>query len=132
MSLKLDMSKAYDRVEWDYLEKTFVIMGFTSRMIFLIMQCVQSTSFSILVNGVPKCPITPSRGLRQGDPLSPYIFLLCTEGLISLLKNSTLDMSLEGVRVCRGAPMINYLLFADDNLIFCKEKLKPLNNCCVC
>lgn len=86
----------------------------------LVMQCVTSTSFIVLVNGTPRGPIILSRGLRQGVPLSPYLFLLCTESLVSLLKKSALYRSIVGVRVCRGAPTINHLLFANDNLIFCK------------
>lgn len=107
-------------VEWDYLEHTLVVMGFPNRMINLIMKCVQTTSFSILDNGTPKGSIIPSSELRQGDPFSPYLFLLCTEGLISLLRKSSSDKSLEGVRVCCNALMINYLHFVDDSLIFCK------------
>ncbi|XP_042950087.1 uncharacterized protein LOC122282202 [Carya illinoinensis] len=95
MSLKLDMSKAYDR-------------------------CVRTVSFSVLVNGSPKGPIIPSRGLRQGDPLSPYLFLLCTEDLISLLKRNASREGVDGIRICRSAPRINHLLFADDSVIFCK------------
>lgn len=88
MSIKLDMSKAYDYVEWDYLEHTLGVMGFPTQFISLIMWCVNTASFSILINGVPKGPIVPSRDLRQGDPLSPYLFLIFIEGLVSLLKSA--------------------------------------------
>lgn len=111
MSLKLNMSKAYDRVEWDYLECILKVLGFPNRIITLIMQCVKTTSFSVLINGRPKWPIVPSRGLRQRDPLSPYVFLLYTEGLANLLNHVMLDKSLLGIRICRGAPTINHLLF---------------------
>lgn len=124
MLLNLNMSKAYDHREWDNWDNTLRIMGFPTQMINLIMQRVQSTSFFTLVNGIPKGPIIHSRGLRQGDPLSPYLFLLCTKGLISLLKKYALDKCLKGVRVCRGAPMINHLLFADNSLIFWKSNLE--------
>lgn len=88
------------------------------------MYCVSFAFFYlfILVNGEPKGPIYPNRGLRQGDHLSPCLFLLCTEGLVCLLKRAALDKSLEGIRVCMGAPQVNHLLFVDDNLIFCKAK----------
>lgn len=96
------------------------ILGFPLRLINLIIVRVKSIFFSILLNGVLKGPIIQSRGLWQEDPLSPCIFLLCTVGLVNLLKKSTFDKCLEGVRVCRGAPMMKHLLFVDDSKIFCK------------
>lgn len=119
MSLKLYISKAYDRVEQNFLEKIMVLMGFDQKLISMIILCAKTVSFSILVNRMPKGPIIPSRGLRQGDPLSLYFFLLCTRGLNSLL-NTIDSKSVSGVKICRGAPHINHLLFAYDCVRFCK------------
>lgn len=74
MSLKLDMSKTYDRAEWSYLEKVMETLGFTPHLTSFILTCISTVTFSILINGKPTCHITPSQGLTQGDPLSLYFF----------------------------------------------------------
>ncbi len=73
MAMKLDMHKAYDQVNWDFLEKALLQFGFDSRRVHIIIQCVSTMSFSIIINGAPSQAFMPSRGLCQGDPLSPYL-----------------------------------------------------------
>ena len=104
MALKLDMSKAYDRVEWGGLEQIMNRMGFHPKWVNIIMQCISSVTYSIRINGVPYGLITPTRGLRQGDPLSPYLFLLCVEGLSSLIKRAALEQRVHGISICRRGP----------------------------
>ena len=84
------------------------------------MSCVTTPSFSILVNGKPHGMIHPSRGLRQGDPLLPYLFLLCAKGFTALLAKAKLEGRIKGVSICRGAPKVTNLLFVDDSLLICQ------------
>ena len=124
MALKLDMSKAYDRVEWVFLEKILLKMGFQDSWVALIMECIRTVTYSILVNGEPKGLITPSRGLRQGDPLSPFLFLFCAEGLNAIFRRAAMDGEIEGFSLCRNGPKLTHLFFADDCLIFCRATLE--------
>jgi hypothetical protein len=116
-AVKLDMHKAYDRVEWVFLENMMRRLGFAKRWITMMMACVSSVRYQIRFNYNDTDMFSPTRGLRQGDPLSPYLFLICAEGLSSLLLHEEEVGGIDGVRVCRNAPSISHLLFADDSLI---------------
>jgi hypothetical protein len=116
-AIKLDMSKAYDRVEWTFLEKMISRFGFSVQWVQMVMKCVTTVSYRIKVNGEYSNNNNPQRGLRQGDPLSPYLFILCVEGLSAMLQKVKEEGRIEGIRVCRGAPRINHLFFTDDSLI---------------
>ena len=120
MALKLDMSKAYDRVEWSFLEQVMLKLGFCEEWVKLVMMCVTSVSFSVLVNGSPSGFIKPTRGIRQGDPLSPYLFLLCAEGLTAMIRAAEIRRSISGMAACRGGSVVSHLLFADDSIVFCQ------------
>ena len=87
-------------------------------------QCIITVTYSLKINGVPSGSIIPTRGLRQGDPLSPYLFLICAEGLSTLIKKSVENGVLHGVAACKRGPSISHLFFADDNLIFCKASME--------
>jgi hypothetical protein len=122
-AVKLDMHKAYDRVEWVFLENMMRKMGFAERWISLMMACVKSVRYQVRFNSEETDMFVPTRGLRQRDPLSPYLFLLCAEGLSSLLLYEEEVGGIDGVRVCRNAPSVSHLLFADDSLILMKADM---------
>jgi hypothetical protein len=119
MALKLDMSKAYDRVEWVFIEAVMRRLGFAEEWIHLIMMCLSTVSYSVLLNGVQCGQFNASRGIRQGDSLSPYLFLICVEGLSPLLQRADMERKIKGVAASRGGPRLTHLFFADDSLLFC-------------
>ena len=126
MALKLDMSKAYDRLEWTFLQRIMEKMGFHLNWIGWISECICSATYFVLVNGEPKGHITPTRGIRQGDPFSPYLFLLCSEGLNGLIEHAVDRKHIEGFSLCRNGPKISHLFFANDSLLFCCARLEDV------
>ncbi|XP_016683863.1 uncharacterized protein [Gossypium hirsutum] len=117
-ALKLDMSKAYDRVEWDYLAGMMKHLGFHLNWITLIMRCVCSVTYSVSLNGTVSDWFSPSRGLRQGDPLSPYLFLICAEGFSLLLQDAKVKGKMMGAPIGREKFSVNHLFFTDDCILF--------------
>ena len=117
-ALKIDISKAYDRVDWNYLFSILGKMGFNLVWINWMRMCVTNVKYHILVNDERVGPNIPGIGLRQGDPLSPYLFILCAEDMTSLIKQAERNNILHGIKVCRRAPSIIHLLFADDSFLF--------------
>ncbi|CAL1372026.1 unnamed protein product [Linum trigynum] len=128
MALKVDMEKAYDRVEWPFLLAVMTKMGFSSVWCGWVHECLKSTSFSVMINGAPKGYFSPSRGLRQGDPLSPLLFVICTEGFAALLRKAIAEKKLQGVKVAPQAPRISHLFFADDSYLFLRGTLQECEN----
>jgi hypothetical protein len=88
VGIKLDMAKAYDRLKWEFIDTTLTTMGFPVNLVQTIMRCVSTVSFSVLVNGKPSQNFKPHRGIRQGDPLSPYIFILYADVFSSMITKS--------------------------------------------
>ncbi|RVW19306.1 LINE-1 reverse transcriptase-like [Vitis vinifera] len=122
---KLDIEKAYDSISWDFLMKILRKLGFGARWMEWIWWCISTAKFSVLVNGVPAGFFSSTKGLRQGDPLSPYLFVLGMEVLSALLRRAAVGGFFSGCRFWGRGRMelnISHLLFADDTIIFCEAR----------
>ncbi|XP_010474601.1 PREDICTED: uncharacterized protein LOC104754160 [Camelina sativa] len=127
IAIKTDLSKAFDRVEWQFLDDAMQSLGFSEHWRAMIMECVSSVQYQVLINGSPYGDIRPTRGLRQGDPLSPYLFLICTEMLVKMFQHAENNGKITGLQVARGSPPITNLLFADDSMFYCKKSDSEIN-----
>lgn len=99
-------------------------LGFNEIWISRVMTCVKSVSYVVLVNGQPGPVFFPTRGLIQGNPISPFLYLICTKGLSSLLDAVDFSEKLKGFKVVRGSLSINHIFFADENIAFCRAKIR--------
>jgi hypothetical protein len=132
IALKIDMEKAFDKMEWGFLIEVMQCFGFFDKWIKWINQCITTTSFSILLNGGSYGFFHPQRGLRQGDPLSPFLFIMGIEVLSRLLLRAENTSQIHGIRAVRGYTPITHLMFADDLLLFTRsshEELNAILNC---
>jgi hypothetical protein len=127
MALKLDMEKAFDSMEWVFLLKILSSLGFHRTWIQWISQCLTTSSFSILLDGASYGKFSPTRGLRQGDPISHFLFILGSEILSRLLLREENLGTLHGIKIARLNPPISYLLFADNVMIISKAKNAEAN-----
>jgi len=116
---KVDFEKAYDSVKWNFLYYMLGRLGFNSKWIKWIKACMESTTISILVNGSPTDEFTPKRGIRQGDLLAPFLFLIVAEGLTGLVRAAKRVNLYKGVDVSNQGVQVDLLQFADDTLFFC-------------
>ncbi|GMI77374.1 hypothetical protein HRI_001406700 [Hibiscus trionum] len=121
-AVKLDMEKAFDRVEWSFLRDVMLRMGFAREWVNLILRCVSSVSFSVRVNGTLFEEFFPTRGIRQGDPLSPFLFLFCSQGLSAALETEQREGRLSGLSASRHGPRVTHQLFADDSMVFIRNE----------
>jgi hypothetical protein len=117
MIIQLDLAKAYDKISWHYMIKTLEAFGFTQHWISWIVSLVSTTSYSLLINGAPTKPFWPTRGIRQGDPLSPFLFILMMEGLSWSIKSATTTGEITGLKPFENCPTSTHQQFVDDTLL---------------
>ena len=110
-------------MEWGFLLAIMKMLGFSTTWIAWIRACISSASFSILLNGSPFSIISPAKGLRQGDPLSPFLFILGFKVFSRLMFREERAGLIKGLQISRNTPSLHHLLFVDDLLIFGKAKL---------
>ncbi|CAH9145483.1 unnamed protein product [Cuscuta epithymum] len=115
--IKVDLRKAYDTISWDFLAAMLTHLGFPGRFIHWIMECVTTPSYSISINGVLHGHFEGKRGLRQGDPMSPLLFVLCLEYFSRLLNIRTKNPMFKHHPLC-GSLNISHVAYADDLMLF--------------
>lgn len=121
--MKLDLKKAYDMLNWQFIEDVLRRLQFPQKFIDWVMICIKTPKFSLLINGSPVGFFASKRGVRQGDPMSPYIFVLAIEYLSRSLKKLKDCPDFAFHPKCRSIQLI-HLAFADDLIMVCKADLK--------
>eukprot|EP00253_Pinus_taeda_P009835 PITA_09835 len=117
MMMKLDLSKAFEKLSWDYIQQILLAFGFSATWTRWIMNLISSPCFSVLLNGSPSMPFRSSRGIRQGDPLSPFIFILMAEGLSRLLHHAVSSKEVKGLAL-HGLNPLSHQEFVDNTILF--------------
>ncbi|GKE62327.1 putative RNA-directed DNA polymerase, eukaryota, reverse transcriptase zinc-binding domain protein, partial [Tanacetum coccineum] len=120
MVFKVDFEKAFDSVRWDFLDSVMEKIGFGSKWRSWIHGCFSNARSSILVNGSPTAEFDLHRVLRQGDPLSPFLFILAMEGLHALSCKAEVLGLFKGASFGRDNVIVSHLMYADD-VIFLGE-----------
>ena len=114
----MDFEKAYDSIDWGYLDEVMLKMSFPTLWRKWIKECISTATASVLVNGSPTDEFSLGRGLRQGDPLSPFLFLLAVEGFHVLMESLSANNLFTGYKVgISDTTIVSHLQFADDTLI---------------
>ncbi|KAL4292566.1 hypothetical protein AHAS_Ahas18G0040900 [Arachis hypogaea] len=126
MAIKIDFEKAYDRLNWEFIKKRLQNFKFPEHFINLIMNCIQSVNYSVIWNGNRTEEFTPIRGLRQGDPLSPYLFVIAMDALSYLIEEQVQNGGWKAIRVGREGPDISHLMFADNLLLFTEATMEQI------
>lgn len=127
MIIKLDLEKAYDRLEWSFVEESLIDASVPRKLVSVIINILQRSTCKLLWNGETTETIKPTRGLRQGDPLSPYIFVICMERFSRWIHREVDRGKWRPLKVSRGGTAVSHLFFADDIVLFAEVTEDQIN-----
>ena len=118
MCMKVDLQKAYDRINRGFIKHMMIQMGFPIKFCDLVYERINTATFSIIINGKPIGFIKSNRGLRQGDPISPYLFTIAMEYFTILMDLNLINQRISPIN--RVKPIVSHLIYADNLMIFIK------------
>ena len=124
MAIKVDLEKAYDRLSWDFIYETLREFGLPTILVRLIMECITTATMQLLWNGEITESFTPSRGIRQGDPISPYIFVLCIERLSHGVNDTVKRGYWKPIKLSRAGTSLSHLFFANDLILLAEASCR--------
>ena len=127
VAIKVDLEKAYDRVSWEFIREVLMEINLDINLPELIMKCITTTTLNVLWNGNRTGEFCPARGVRQGDPLSPYVFILCMDKLSHIISDTVEKKLWNPMRVGTNGPAISHLMFADDLLLLGEASMDQID-----
>lgn len=126
MIIKVDLEKAYDRLDCSFIRDTLQVAGFDANWDRNVMGCVETSRLALLWNNQQQDWIYPKRGVRQGDAISPYLFVMCVDRLSHLVKKLVDEGRWKGIRLSRTGPLLTHLFFADDLVLFAEASVDQM------